>query len=334
MKRLCLILILASAMNLSCSQEVYRVKRPIMGTLVNLSLITDSKSAPGAADAVFREIERIDRMMSSYKKESDISVINRSGTKMVTVNKETFLMIKKAVEISDRTSGAFDITFNSIAHLWDYRKTNFTPPSKDLVKKSLPLVNYKNIILDEKLPGVAFKKPGMKIGLGGIAKGYTIRRGVEVLKKSGVRAGIVDAGGDLQVFGTKFGKKWTTGLMNPRKRNLLLSIELDDMDAIATSGDYERMVEYKNRKYHHIIHPRTGEPTETFASVSVISKDPVLSDAYSTSIFVMGLEKTKEFLKREKGIGVILIDMDMRVYISKRLKDKIKLFHEIKVEWL
>jgi thiamine biosynthesis lipoprotein len=122
--------------------------------------------------------------------------------------------------------------------------------------------------------------------------------------------------------------------MHPRKRDLLLSIKLDDMDAIATSGDYERMTEHKNRKYHHIIDPRTGEPTETFASVSVVSKDPVLSDSYATAIFVMGLEKTREFLKREKGIGVVLIDMDMRVFISRGLKGKIEFFHEVGVEWL
>ncbi len=334
MKRVCLILLLGSVMISSCGRDVHRVSRPIMGTIVNLSLITDLKNAPAAAEAAFGEIERIDRMMSSYKKESDVSAINRSGTKMVTVNSETFTMIKKAVEISEKTSGAFDITFKSIAHLWNYRKTDFTPPSREAVKKSLPLVNYKNIILDEKLPGVAFRKPGMKIGLGGIAKGYTIRRGVEILIKNGVRAGIVDAGGDLQVFGTKFGKRWTTGLMHPRKKDLLLSLELEDRDAIATSGDYERMVEYKNRKYHHIIDPRTGEPTRTFASVSVISKDPVLSDACATSIFVMGLEKAKEFLKREKGIGVILIDMDMRVFISKSLKERVELFYEAGVEWI
>ena len=305
-----------------------------MGTMVNLTIIGD-ENTPAVAEAVFNEISRIDRMMSSYKKQSDISKVNRGAYKYkVDVNRETLMMVKKAKKISDETEGSFDISFASIAHLWNYRKKDFVPPSRKTVLKYLPLVNYKNIKLFEDKPGIRFLEKGMKIGLGGIAKGYTIQRGIEVLKLKGISSGIVDCGGDLQVLGTKSGRKWKTGLRNPRNKKLLLIIDLDDMDSIATSGDYERFTSFKNKKYHHIINPRTGIPTETFASVSVISKDPVLSDAYATSIFVMGLNRTREFLKRHNKIKVVLVDLDNVLYISRSLKDHIDFLEKVNIKWL
>ena len=173
----------------------------------------------------------------------------------------------------------------------------------------------------------------MKIGLGGIAKGYAVKRGIDILRKRGIRSAIVEEGGDLQVMGMKQGKRWVTGLRHPREQSLVLALKLDDGDSIATSGDYERFAMYKGRRYHHIMDPRTGFPASGFSSVSVVSSDPVVSDSYATAIFVMGPEQALEFLKKREDLEVILIDRKMNIIISKSLKKDITLFTDREICW-
>ncbi len=308
----------------SCKNEIHRVSRPLLGTIINLTIMADEETASKASDAVFTEIERIENLMSPVRKTSDVYKMNHlTGMKSLKISSETMKLLEISKKVSEETSGAFDISFASISHLWNWRSEKFIPPSKETVQKNLPLVNYRNIKLPPENSTVKFARKGMKIGLGGIAKGYAVRRGLEVLKEHGVRGGIVEEGGDLQVTGTNNGRKWRTGLMHPREKKLILAIDLEDGESIATSGDYERGKTYQGKRYHHIIDPRTGFPTETFASVSVISKDPVLSDSYATAIFVMGLKDSKKFLKKHPEIKVVLIDQDMKIYISKELKDRI-----------
>lgn len=314
-------------------KEIHRVSRPLLGTIINLTLIADAGSAAKASSAAFDEIRRIEDLMSPYRQNSDIYNVNKyAGMKAVKISSETFSIISKSAEVSDETDGAFDITFASMGGIWNYKDKNFTPPSSLKIKSLLYLVNYKNIELLQD-NSVKFKFPGTKIGLGAIAKGYAVKKAVEVMKSHGVESGIAEEGGDLQVFGRKFREKWKTGLVHPRKKEIFLSIDLDDMESIATSGDYERFAEYKGRRYHHILDPKTGMPAETFSSVSVICKDPVDADAYATAIFVMGLEKSKKFLKSRKDISVILVDLDLKLYISVNLKDKIKIFDHSSVIW-
>lgn len=339
MNRYRLIALSAIIILFSCKDSIYKVSRPLLGTIIHLTIIADEKEAPGGFSAVFNEIERIENLMSPYRESSGISRINRlAWKKPIEADREIFSLIEKSILISEDTDGCFDISFASISHLWNFKIDNFIPPSAKEVKRYLHLVNYKNIRLYQHLhnhkPGIKFVKKGMKIGLGGIAKGYVIKRGVGVLRERGVKAGIVEAGGDLQVFGTKFGKKWKTGLRHPGMKSLLLVIELEDMDSIATSGDYERFKLYNKKRYHHIIDPRTGRPTETFCSVSVVSKDPVTSDSYATAIFVMGIDRALEFLAKHKHIAVILVDLNFNIFISNELKNKIELLKDIKVTWI
>jgi FAD:protein FMN transferase len=320
---------------ISCQKPVNHVTMPLMGTAVNLTMVCDTELAGPAAGAAFGEIERIEKLMSPVRPESDVYRLNHAGAAgPVTVTKETFDLIKRSVDISSETGGYFDITFAALEHLWNYKDKNFIPPSPGTVAALLPLVGSKNIILNTDGKNVSFARPGMKIGLGAIAKGYAVLKGVEALKGKGVKAGIVDAGGDLQVFGKKFFSSWVTGLRHPRKESILLTIELNDMDAIATSGDYERFVMRNGVRFHHIIDPRTGYPTKTFTSVSVISKSAVLSDAFATAIFVMGLDKAREFLQRHGEIDVILVDEKINLYVSRRLSDRMTLLEKRKVEWL
>ena len=318
----------------SCKDSIHRVSRPQLGTIVNLTIISDNETASEASSAVFNEIERIENLMSLYVSDSEISKINsNAGKKNTFVSKEIHKMIKKSVEISVLTNGAFDITFASIGNLWDFKNENFEPPLSSKINKKIHLVNFKNIQINNNY-SIFLKKHGMKIGLGGIAKGYAVQRGVEVLQEKGVKSAIVEEGGDLQVLGTKYGKRWKTGLIHPRGRKLFLTIDLDNLDSIATSGDYERFIMYRGKRYSHIIDPRTGYPTNTFASVSVVSKDPVLSDAYATALFVMGVDDAIKFLNFHKNISVVMIDIKMNIYISKQLKNRIKLLEERKINWL
>jgi thiamine biosynthesis lipoprotein len=318
----------------SCQGSIVNVSKFQLGTLINLTFIDDEGRAPRTAEAVFDEIERIENLMSPYRRSSDVYRLNHEVAGPVRVSKETFDLVKKSIHVSVETGGCFDITFASIAGLWDYKSKDFVPPDRSTVARMLPLVGYRNIILYPKIRAIAFARPGVKIGLGGIAKGYAVQRGIETFRKRGVRSAIVEAGGDLQVIGTKFGKRWNIGLKDPRKNSIMLSLGLDDGEAVATSGDYERFATYRGVRYPHIIDPRTGYPTDKFASVSVISQSATLSDAYATSIFVMGLDRAREFLARHAEIAVILVDPKQNVYISSGLRDRITFLEHVKVTWL
>jgi len=320
---------------LSCQKPVNHVTRPMMGTSVNLTMVCDTELAGAAAGAAFGEMERIEKLLSPIRPESDLYRLNHGGAAgPVTVTEETGDLIKKSVDISAETGECFDITFAALEGLWNYKDKNFTPPSPGAVAALLPLVGSENIIISPEGKAISFARPGMKIGLGAIAKGYAVQKGVETLKGKGVKSGIVDAGGDLQVFGKKFFGSWVTGLRHPRKDAILLTVDLEDMDAIATSGDYERFIIRNGNRYHHIIDPRTGYPAKTFSSVSVISKNAALSDAYATAIFVMGLDKAREFLRQHGEINVILADDKINLYISKRLKERITFLEKYAIEWL
>ena len=330
-----IIVILSLVMITSCQGSISRIGKPLLGTVINLTIVGDPKKAPQTSQAVFDEIERIESLMSPYRQGSDVYRLNRDGgAGPVAVSAETYDLIRKSVDLSAETGGCFDITFASIANLWDYKNKNLVPPSGPAVAALLPLVGSRNIILNPGKKSVAFARPGMKIGLGAVAKGYAVSRGIDLLRKKGISDAIVEAGGDLQVSGTKHGKPWITGLRHPRRNVILLTIELADMDAVATSGDYERFVMRNGVRYHHIIDPRTGYPANTFSSVSVFSKSAVLSDAYATAIFVMGLEGAREFLKRHGEIDVILADKKVNLYISRRLKERITFLEKAGVEWL
>lgn len=319
----------------SCRGTVNKVSFLKMGTIINLTFIADAESAGKAVEAVSTAIDRVENLMSPYRPGSDIYRLNRDGAAgPVAVSAETYMLIKESADLSAETRGAFDITFAALAPLWDYKNKHFIPPPPAAVAALLPLVDSRNIVFHPENMSVAFARPGMKIGLGAIAKGYAVQKGIEALKKQGITAGIVEAGGDLQVIGKKFFEPWITGLKHPRKDSILLIMELEDMDAAATSGDYERFVMYQGMRYHHIIDPATGYPANGFSSVTVLSKNPVLSDAYATAIFVMGLDRAREFLKRHGEILVILADRDVNLYVSKRLRKRITFLDKRRVEWL
>ncbi len=321
----------------SCRENVvHRVGRPLLGTIVNLTVVSDTlERAAIAAEAAFTEIQRIEALMSPHAKGSDIARINIGAfQRPITISPETFALIEKSKTIWMESGGSFDITFAAISHLWDYRREPFIPPARDTVRAIRHLVDSGAIILDPVKKTVRFTKPGMKIGLGAIAKGYAVMRALEVLRRNGIRSALVAAGGDIQVMGDKDGEDWITGLIHPRTKEIVIGIRMKDGDAVSTSGDYERYAMYHGVRYHHIIDPATGEPARHFASVSVISRNPVNCDGYDTAIFVMGMERARKLLERRNDLGVIVIGLDMKVWISSSLKGRIVPLKEMEIYWL
>lgn len=315
--------------------KLHTYMRPMLGTIVNLTIIAPSgERASSAARAAFGEIERIEKLMSPHLAESDVSGINaRAADGPVRVSADTFAVIALSQEVSRLTNGAFDASFASLGKLWDFSKEPFSPPKKSEVLRLLPLVNYKNVLLNKKDSTVRFARKGMKIGLGGVAKGYAIGKAIEALKKHGVRDAIVEAGGDLKVIGSKFGAPWRVGLMHPREKSIIITLTLKGGESIVTSGDYERFAIYKGIRYHHIIDPATGYPANGLVSVSVIAADPARADAFATALFVMGKEKSVELLTKRKYLRAILIDPGMKIYASKDLKERIAQSEKTEIVW-
>jgi thiamine biosynthesis lipoprotein len=322
----------------SCSEanKTITQSKKLLGTKVSITVIADQVTGSSAINAAFDEISRIERDLSIYKPESRLSYVNlKASTKPVKLDDEVLDLIKLSVDISKKTGGAFDITFASMGKLWDYRNDKFTPPSISDVKKILPAFSYKNILIDENEKTVMFLNPLTKIGLGGIAKGYAAKRAISVLKSFGIKNGIVACAGDIQVFGNNNAKPWLVGIKHPREDSLIGTIDLNSYESISTSGDYERFKFYKGKRFHHILDPKTGTPSDSgLISATVICSEPSYTDAYSTAIFVMGLKSAEDFLEREKSLSVILIDENLTVYVSGSLKGRVSIKEGFKVVFI
>ena len=295
-----------------------------MGTMIEITLIGDDEEAANKATLqAFQEIKRIEILMSSWIDSSDITRINRSaGKEWVKVSNETLEVIKKAKEISELSEGGFDITIGPLAEIWRKAREEKVPPSTEEVKEKLDLVNFKNLKVDQE-GRVFLKKKGMGVDLGGIAKGYAVDRGFEILKSLGYKNLIVNAGGDLRVGGLKNNQPWSIGIQNPREtQNILTRISVSDV-AVATSGDYEKFFIYQGKRYHHIFNPRDGFPTDGCQSVTIVTKDCITADALATAVFVLGPEKGYTLCQKLEGVDCFIVGKDGKMIISQGLEDRI-----------
>ncbi len=318
---------------LSCAkQQEMKLKKPYsltktkMGTVVTITVYTEeSQKAYNAMNKAFDEISRLELLLGPGLN-SDVTRINKSETgEAVIVSQECADVIDTALIVSKESSGAFDISFASAGKLYDFSQGIISPPTDEMIKKAISGVGFNNLVLDCTALTVTRKSSKTLIGLGGVAKGYIVSCIMDKLKETGITSALINAGGDLQALGNKNGEFWTAGLIHPRENSkLLMYFALKDGQACVTSGDYERFAFDKDgRRYHHIIDPRSGLPAQGLVSVTVITSNATLADAYSTAFFVMGIEKTREFLKSKKEINVILIDKNQNIYISKDLIDEI-----------
>ncbi len=292
----------------------------IMGTIIRVELWHDQKEqANQAIQAVIDEMHRIDHLMSPYKPDSELSIINKLAAKQaVVISDELFNLIQRSIQFSKRTQGAFDITFASVGSLYDYRKKIKPEPSERLSK--LPAINYRHIKIDPTKKTIAFSQKDVQIDLGGIAKGYAVDRAITLLTDRGIASAIITAGGDSRILGDKKGRPWMVGIRDPRnKQALIAALPMTDA-AISTSGDYERYFESDGIRYHHIISPNTGESVHSIRSVTVLGTDTTTTDALSTSVFVLGQIKGMKLIESIPEVETIIIDQAGIMYYSKGLQ--------------
>jgi thiamine biosynthesis lipoprotein len=289
-----------------------------MGTLFSITICEkefQSEKLNELADPAFDEVKRIENEMSELDLQSKVSEINRNaGISPVHVSDDFIKVMKIALEVSQITEGALDVSFKPLGSLWDIKNAK-KPPEPDEIRKVLPLINYRKILLDEKNRTVFLSDQGMAIGLGAVAKGYAASKAADILRASGLKNFIINAGGDLYFSGKKNSEFWSAGLQDPDKSSgVILVLQILTDCAVVTSGDYERFFIYNGRRYHHIMNPKTGYPSEGLRSVTVFAKDPAVADAFATGFFVMGKEKSLEILRSRKDLAAIFIDPDRKIY--------------------
>ena len=275
---------------------VRRVTDGIMGTRITVELWADDKDkAEQAIDAVLDEMRHIDDSMSTYKPSSEVSQVNdKAADGPMRISKELFDLLVTAKQYSVITDGAFDITYASVGYLYDFRK--HVHPDEAQIDRALPAVNFRHVLLDPKNQTVQFSQKGVRIDLGGIAKGYSVDRGIDVLKARGFTRMFVSAGGDSRIVGDRFGKPWMVGIRDPRKGEgeVITRIPLVDA-AISTSGDYERFFEIDDRRYCHVVNAHTGLPVRHWQSISVVAPLCVVAGSCSTIAMLLEAE-AKAFL--------------------------------------
>ena len=308
--------------------------RLLMGTVVEITLGGDNEQViKDAAAAGFDEIARLEKLLSHYQDTSDVSMINKFGwEKPVKVSQETMDVIDASERVSEMTNGAFDITMGVLGRVWHFTKDDkgeFIPPSEDDVKKLLPLVDYRRIIIDRDSSTVKFAKDGMRINLGGIAKGYIVAKAVDAIKKKGVKSGIVHAGGDMFVFQEDGNAPRKIGIQHPRKKdNIIGTIEVLN-GAVSTSGDYERFFIKNSIRYHHIINTKTGFPAVGTQAVTIVANDGMIADVISTAVFIMGTEDGMKFIEDLPEVEGLIIDANGNITVSSGLKGRLSLISEI-----
>jgi thiamine biosynthesis lipoprotein len=288
-----------------------------MGTRVSVEI--DDRGgidAESCLTAVFSEFDRIEEMMSPYLPASELSRINRDAAlQAVEVSPELYALLQQSLEFSRLSGGAFDISFASIGHRYDYRKRE--QPDAATINELLPSVDYRQIEL--KANRIRFTRAGMRIDLGGIAKGYAVDRAISILEHCGVKSGIVTAGGDSRMIGDKYGKPWIIGIQHPRREDeLALRIPLENT-ALSTSGDYQRYFLTNDERIHHIINPQTGRSANKAWSVSVIGPDATTTDALSTTLFVLGAREGIKLIETLPQLDAIIIDAQGKVHYSSGL---------------
>jgi FAD:protein FMN transferase len=314
------LLLCAVAFALPAHAEWRSRTEAIMGTRIYVELwADDAAKGEEAIDAVMADMRRIDDLMSHYKPESQLSQINARGAQEpVQVDPELFDLIKLSTHYSEITEGAFDITYASVGHLYDY--PNHVRPTEEQIKAALPGVNWRNMLLDPVHHTVKFEHPGMRIDLGGIGKGYAVDHGIAILQARGFKHALVTAGGDSRIIGDRMGRPWLVGIRHPDDKNKVITrIPLVD-SAMSTSGDYERYFDEGGTRYHHIIDPRTGHSASKVRSATILAPTATQTDGMSKTAFVLGPEKALEIINRMPEYDAIFVTPDGRILYSKGLE--------------
>lgn len=306
--------------------SVFKKSCKLMGNRFELTVVSDSEEwANERIEAGVEEIQRIERLLTTFSDNSETNLVNQNaGIAPVRVSRETFDLVERSLRISAITQGAFDITYGSIdKRLWNFDKTMTALPDKETALKMVRLINYHNVLLDRAQCTIYLKEQGMRIGFGGIGKGYAAERAKQVMKDMGVTSGVVNASGDLCAWGYQpNGEPWTIGIVSPDAvRQVFSYLSVTDM-AVATSGNYEKYVMIDGKRYSHTIDPRTGLPVAGIKSVTIITTNAEIADAMATPVMVMGIYTGLDLINQMKNIEAIIIDDNNRLYTSKNIHIK------------
>ncbi len=307
-------LILLSALAFPAGADWYQQQRDLMGTRVSVELWhEDAAAAERCADRAFAEIGRIEAVMSTYIGASEISFINNNAAvSPVEISAEMNFVLRESLRFSELTGGAFDITYASVGHAYDYRARR--KPDDRTIAHGLAAIDYRHVELADGT--VRFRHGAVRIDLGGIAKGYAVDRAAGVLRDCGVADALVSAGGDSRILGDRRGRAWMIGIRNPRDPDgIALRLPLAN-SAISTSGDYERYFIDAGERVHHIINPSTGRSANRSWSATVTGPDALTTDALSTSIFVLGAADGIALIERLDGIDAIVVDNHGKLHYS------------------
>lgn len=297
-----------------------------MGNQFEITVVdTNETVAKEHLEAAVLEIQRIENLLTTFREGSQTNQINQNaGMKPVKVDPEVFNLIERSLRISRITDGYFDISYGSIDRkFWNFDREMKELPDPEMIKEHLKLVNYHNILLNREDSTVFLKEKGMRIGFGGIGKGYAAEMGKRLLLNRGVKSGVVNASGDLTTWGNQAdGKPWTIGISDPDNARLPFSyMNIADM-AVATSGNYEKFVSIGGKKYSHTINPKTGMPVSGIKSVTIICPNAEIADALATPVTIMGIEKGIGIIDQIQQVECIIIDDENHIYSSKNINFK------------
>jgi len=297
-----------------------------MGNNFTITVVAENeKTGNENINLAIEEIRRIEKLLTTYNSDSQTNLINENaGLWPVKVDLEVFNLIERCIGISRITQGAFDISYGSIdKSLWNFDKAMTRLPDAATALKMVHLIDYRNIILDKENTTVFLKEKGMRIGFGGIGKGYAAEMAKQILMRKNVKSGIINASGDLSAWGLQpDGKKWTIGVANPDAPNAAFSYMEISNKAVATSGNYEKFVTINGKKYSHTIDPKTGLPITGIKSVTIIASNAEFADAMATPIAVMGIQAGLFLIDQIPDLFCIIIDDNNKIYTSKNINLK------------
>jgi thiamine biosynthesis lipoprotein len=291
-----------------------------MGTSIEVELqARDRTEAEVAIGAVMAEMHRIDATMSPHKCTSELSILNaHAADNPITVSEGLFTLLARALEFSKLSGGAFDITFASAGRLYDYRAG--VAPDAAALAEALPLIDWRHVLLDPADRSVRFARQGVRIDLGGFAKGHAVDNAIAMLRRMGIRHAMVAAGGDSHVMGARGDRPWTVAIRDPRQEDAVVAVlPLQDV-SISTSGDYERFFERDGVRCHHLLDPRTGRSPSAVRSVTVIADDGLTTEAFSKTVFVLGVEQGLRFVEAHPGVDAVIVDAQGALHYSAGLQ--------------
>jgi thiamine biosynthesis lipoprotein len=294
-----------------------------MGNRFEFTVIAENKEIGNQAiDQAIVEVKRIEELLSTFKTSSQANEINdQAGIKPVKIDREVLQLISRANKISAITDGAFDITYGSIdKSLWNFDLNMTSLPDQETALKTVELINYRHVLINDEECTVMLKNKGMRIGFGGIGKGYAADKAKQILQNLGVKSGIVNAAGDLITWGEQLnGSAWTIGIADPDQSGRpFSSLNISNM-AIATSGNYEKFVIIDGKRYSHTIDPKTGLPVSGIKSVSILCPSAELADALATPVVVMGVKVGLNLINQIQHVECVIIDDHDKLYTSKNI---------------